>query len=230
MFLGTKLIWIAGVTVALSAGAVPAAAAVYADDLKGATIAGFQLNVDPVHTDRYGVAPSADGVVFTRAAGSGNGGAELLSRFTFSGAFRLTVDVAGLASGLGANAESGIGVKAPGCCANSAFADIFGLGNAATGQNNHVGLTELSRRGIVNGDQLVLVGDTSGAAYHLNLFLDQEFGGTDANRVTFSNLSVTADRIAPGVPEPAAWSLMIAGFALTGAALRRRPAMRVAAA
>lgn len=34
---------------------------------------------------------------------------------------------------------------------------------------------------------------------------------------------VTSDTVPPAVPEPAAWSLMIGGFALTGTALRRRP-------
>jgi len=43
-----------------------------------------------------------------------------------------------------------------------------------------------------------------------------------------SGLSGTAD-VAGGVPEPAAWALMIAGLGLTGATLRRRRAVAVAA-
>lgn len=35
-------------------------------------------------------------------------------------------------------------------------------------------------------------------------------------------LAAEFDRIAPGVPEPASWSLMIAGFGMAGVALRRR--------
>ncbi|THD64539.1 MAG: PEP-CTERM sorting domain-containing protein [Phenylobacterium sp.] len=34
----------------------------------------------------------------------------------------------------------------------------------------------------------------------------------------------SSDAQAGGVPEPSAWALMIAGFGLTGAALRRRRA------
>ena len=41
------------------------------------------------------------------------------------------------------------------------------------------------------------------------------------------NLAVTADAL--GVPEPAAWALMLAGFGLVGATLRRRPVATVAA-
>ena len=201
--------------------AAPATAAVYTDSLTGAAFTGFQRNVFPLH-GLYRVTPSGAGAVFTRAHGSGDGGVELLSRFTFSGPFRITVDVAGLDYGLGLSAEAGLGVKAPGCCANSAFADVFGYG-PGTGANNHIGLTELSRTGFAGGDQLALAGDTGGGRYRLNLFLDQEFGGTDANRVTFTNLSVTAAAIQQGgVPEPASWALLIVGFGLTGAALRRR--------
>ena len=43
-------------------------------------------------------------------------------------------------------------------------------------------------------------------------------GGTDAT-VRFT---LTGGDISPGVPEPAAWAMLIAGFGLTGAAMRRR--------
>lgn len=39
----------------------------------------------------------------------------------------------------------------------------------------------------------------------------------------------SAPRVSPGVPEPASWALLIAGFGLTGAAMRRRRVRVVAA-
>ena len=65
--------------------------------------------------------------------------------------------------------------------------------------------------------------------------------GFDASRVSFdadniylnfSGLNIRSDFFAQvdiggGVPEPAAWALMIAGFGLVGAAARRRQSVRV---
>lgn len=221
---GAAGLLIIGIVAAVtSAGTAHAAA--YVDPLTSASFTGFDTNLFPVG-GLYAVAPTAAGAVFTRAAGAGNGGVELLSRFTFSGAFRVTVDAAGLDTGLGYTAESGLGIKAPGCCANGAFADVFGYGNTITLANNHLGLTELSR----TGNTLALAGDTGGAPYRLNLFLDQSYGGIEANRVTFTNLTVSADTINAAVPEPAAWAMLLTGFALTGAAARRRSSSRVVSA
>lgn len=211
-----------GIAAAVASGS--ARAVTYVDPLTAASFTGFDRNLLP-NPGPFAVSPGAAGAVFTKAAGAAYGGAELLSRFTFSGVFRLTVDAFGLDTELGATAESGLGLKAPGCCSpttNYRYADIFGHGNGGTAANNYVGLTELSRTGFAGGDRLALAGDTGGEAFRLNLFLDQSFGGADANRITFRNLTVTADTITQSVPEPAAWSLLIAGFALIGAALRRR--------
>ncbi|MBL8555804.1 MAG: PEP-CTERM sorting domain-containing protein [Phenylobacterium sp.] len=41
-------------------------------------------------------------------------------------------------------------------------------------------------------------------------------------RGTFTTIEISASQVAGGVPEPAAWALMIVGFAGAGAALRRR--------
>lgn len=46
--------------------------------------------------------------------------------------------------------------------------------------------------------------------------------------VAFADIDLTSARVGAAVPEPAAWSLMIAGFGLAGAALRSRG--RIAAA
>lgn len=48
--------------------------------------------------------------------------------------------------------------------------------------------------------------------------------------VKFDNISVTGEALAPtpGVPEPTTWAMMIGGFGLVGASLRRREARRAA--
>ena len=50
-------------------------------------------------------------------------------------------------------------------------------------------------------------------------FVLHNAGGPEAFQV--AGLTVTAEAV-PGVPEPATWGLMIAGFVMTGAAMRRR--------
>ena len=52
-----------------------------------------------------------------------------------------------------------------------------------------------------------------------------DFGGT-ANYVAFDDITFGSDVPGnPGVPEPATWALLIAGFGLVGAAARRRRAL-----
>ncbi len=48
-----------------------------------------------------------------------------------------------------------------------------------------------------------------------------DFGGT-ANQTGYDN--ITFGSANPGVPEPAAWAMMLAGFGLVGGAMRRRTA------
>ncbi len=52
-------------------------------------------------------------------------------------------------------------------------------------------------------------------------------GETQVNTGPFAPFRLNDDGVAAGVPEPASWALMVAGFGITGAALRRR--WRVAA-
>ena len=51
-------------------------------------------------------------------------------------------------------------------------------------------------------------------------------GGTDPNRTFLDDVVIAANTV--GVPEPAAWAMMIAGFGLAGAVTRRRMRIRVA--
>lgn len=71
------------------------------------------------------------------------------------------------------------------------------------------------------------VGDPTGAACHWDAVgvtfagtaMSVDFGGV-ANQAGFDN--ITLGSATPGVPEPATWALMIGGFAMVGAAMRRR--------
>jgi hypothetical protein len=54
------------------------------------------------------------------------------------------------------------------------------------------------------------------------------FGGV-ANFVVFDDVTFGSSTPGPGIPEPAEWALLLAGFGMAGAALRRRRAMAIAA-
>ena len=63
----------------------------------------------------------------------------------------------------------------------------------------------------------------AGTAYSI------DFGGT-ANQTGYDNITFGSDTPGGGtVPEPATWGLMIAGFGLVGASMRRRRIMHVSA-
>lgn len=47
---------------------------------------------------------------------------------------------------------------------------------------------------------------------------------------TLDDLTLGLENVGPGIPEPAAWIMMIAGFGMTGSALRQRRPKRTAAA
>jgi len=54
-----------------------------------------------------------------------------------------------------------------------------------------------------------------------------DFGGT-ANQTAYDNITFGSDRPGtPGVPEPASWTLIVAGFGLAGQSLRRRTRTRL---
>ncbi len=69
--------------------------------------------------------------------------------------------------------------------------------------------------------------------YHFGAttYQDNRFSFYDGGNLGYGSLLATDLVVsAAGVPEPAIWGLMLGGFALTGAALRRRPTLRVVAA
>jgi len=54
-----------------------------------------------------------------------------------------------------------------------------------------------------------------------------DFGGT-ANQTAYDNITFGSDKPGnPGVPEPASWALMLAGFGLVGGSLRRHAQAKV---
>jgi hypothetical protein len=66
-------------------------------------------------------------------------------------------------------------------------------------------------------------GDTPDGATHIQLGLNDDIFGDNAGALSVCvGASVDACATAPGVPEPASWALMLGGFGLAGAALRRR--------
>ena len=61
-------------------------------------------------------------------------------------------------------------------------------------------------------------------------YMDNRFSFYDGGNLAYGSLRATDLVVRAGVPEPAAWSLMIAGFGLVGVLRRRRPALREVAA
>jgi len=101
--------------------------------------------------------------------------------------------------------------------------ELFGLGSGT------VTLSAYDRLGVLLGQ----VTDTDdkplgmGPVLELNLAGIQSviFSGTSGT-VAFDNFEFNAvTPVAAGIPEPAAWALMISGFSLAGAGLRRRRAL-----
>jgi len=62
--------------------------------------------------------------------------------------------------------------------------------------------------------QYQFLGSVSGGAYNLDVV------GSDSPRLVA--VQVSGNNVPPGVPEPASWGLMLAGFGLIGGALRAR--------
>ena len=84
----------------------------------------------------------------------------------------------------------------------------------------------------ISGDDLVALanGDQSSAGTNRRFYFD--FGNDRVNQVVFSATgdAFEFDNIAAGaVPEPATWAMLIAGFGMVGASMRRRKMTTVTA-
>jgi hypothetical protein len=212
--------------VAAAVSSAPVAAAVFTATLHSVPISSSFYVVK--NAPGYSATGGFDGITVSRTAAAPDGYVSVYSRYTVSGAFRVAVDAANLSTGTSGTAESGLSVND---VVTGAGGDIFAYNDVPGYANNNAGFTELSVTSLGTGlDRLAIAGNVGSGRFRLGLFMLQEYAGRADDAVTFSNLSVTADSITADVPEPAIWGLMLGGFALTGAALRRRPGMHVVAA
>ena len=95
--------------------------------------------------------------------------------------------------------------------------------NAANVLYNFYDATKVSPVGSVNASILAPTADfesTYGVVLG-QIFAKSFAGSIQVNNVTFLGKTILDPRVT-AVPEPATWAMMIAGFAFTGAALRRR--------
>ena len=163
------------------------------------------------------VAPVANPLVYPAASFSSDNGMRI---FTFTGGVSLDK---GLCPHLTRACESALIVDLSGPITGLTF-DVFQVDELdrilnvklTTSGGTETRLINLSRGWATNSIMLTgLTGVT-------RLVLD---GTSDIEGVIYDNFALqSADDLPPGggVPEPASWALLIAGFALTGAALRAR--------
>ncbi len=137
---------------------------------------------------------------------------------------------------------TGTGAGADGT--TTTFATTFSLAgyDAANATISGQALFDNSGEIFLNGNQLgtTITGFGSLAPFGTNsnffvaglntlTFVLHNAGGPEAFQV--AGLTVTAEAVpVPGVPEPATWGLMIAGFVMTGATMRRRNGAKSVAA
>jgi hypothetical protein len=105
------------------------------------------------------------------------------------------------------------------------FSFDFGGGNVLLG--TYSGVVNFASPGVFNINQTHIV--TGG----LGKFLNATGTFDSAGQLTFPGGRPTVAKMfsgtisAPGIPEPASWALMIAGFGLAGAAIRRRAVAQI---
>ncbi len=111
--------------------------------------------------------------------------------------------------------------------ATAQLSGLWGVDNEGDILLNGVSIASLTGTVFSSFDSLHAFSAASGFLSGVNTltFEVHDTGAPMAFRT--DSLVVTAD--VAGVPEPAAWALMLSGFALIGATLRRRPAVAVAA-
>jgi PEP-CTERM motif len=65
----------------------------------------------------------------------------------------------------------------------------------------------------------------SAGSYQLQFGVTNTLDGAFNSGLAFNGAFIDGNPVLPGVPEPASWAMLIAGFGLTGAAMRRRRAV-----
>lgn len=95
-----------------------------------------------------------------------------------------------------------------------------GSGSASSALDGNAAANRKEISGTITG---LSIGNGSGFAIR---WTDRDVDGSD-HGLAIDDLKLTATLASPppsGVPEPAAWAMLIGGFGIAGAALRRRPA------
>lgn len=102
----------------------------------------------------------------------------------------------------------------------------FGAGTAYTGDSfGHANVTGGGLTALIDGNGGAVFADGYFGAGHLSVSGETTTNfhyGPDANQLRVNELKFAAQASGAAVPEPASWALMITGFGLTGAVLRRR--------
>ena len=218
-----KFTKLAGIAVTASMLSATANAATFSDSLASTTL---DPNLSIIESSGFDVALPGGAAYFTKVAGTGNGNARIISNFTFSGNYTLTVLAFGLNTGLTDN-EAGLNVYSGG-----SFSDIFGCGSGpAFCSHNGLSASTLTHTPASGGELLTIAGYTT-LPLTLDVFLLQEYGGTEAGAVSFANLRLQADEFSNLVsttPVPTALPLFCTGLGAMGLLGWRRKRKKVAA-
>lgn len=186
------------------------ASVVFTDSLASTTL---DPNFSIVSTNAgFHVSLPGGDALFTKDASAGNGQIDIISNFTFSENYTVTVDAFGLQTGLAGQGEAGLEVAN-----TSIFSDIFSYNNSLGASNNHAGASVLNDTHVAPGEELLTISGYTSTPLELVLFLIQEHGVVGyANSVYFENVSVVADQVSSNlvaaVPAPSSLSLLGAGL------------------
>jgi len=189
-----------------------------------------QLNVvsgtvDLIHNGDFGI--SSDSCCFAVDLNGSNPGTLATNAFSFDAGDRvsLTLDISGDDRGSTSNFSFGFDTTGSNFAADNVMIEtVFGPGFTNVGNFPSTpslasgNLTPLASNAPFAEYSIVF---TAGSAGTVTAFVAGDPNGGDVGPILDNfDLQVTPGT---GVPEPAAWALMIAGFGLAGTALRGRP-------